>query len=54
MFLDRIVAEKLKELEQRQKIVPLRELKATIRGKPLPLDLAVCLCRFNLASFALR
>jgi indole-3-glycerol phosphate synthase len=43
MFLDRIVAEKLDELEQRQKITPLPGLRATIREKPLPLDLAAAL-----------
>ena len=43
MFLDKIIAEKLDELEQRQKIVPLPELEAAIGGKPLPLDLAAAL-----------
>ena len=43
MFLDKIVAEKLSELEQRQKTVPLSELKAAIREKPSPLDLAAAL-----------
>lgn len=43
MFLDRIVAEKLEELEQRQKAIPLPELEAAIRGKPPPLDLAAAL-----------
>ncbi len=43
MFLDRIVAEKLDELEQRQKITPLPQLKAAIKEKPLPLDLAAAL-----------
>jgi len=43
MFLDKIVAEKLDELEQRQKMVPLSELSTTIREKPLPLDLAAAL-----------
>jgi len=43
MFLDKIVAEKLDELEQRQKTVPLPELEASIRGKPPPLDLAAAL-----------
>lgn len=43
MFLNRIVADKLKELEQREKIVPLRELRTSIKGKPLPLDLKAVL-----------
>jgi indole-3-glycerol phosphate synthase len=40
MFLEQIVAEKRDELEQRQRAVPLTGLKAAIREKPLPLDLA--------------
>jgi indole-3-glycerol phosphate synthase len=43
MFLDKIVAERLEELEQRQKIVPLSELRAAIMERPLPLDLAAAL-----------
>ena len=43
MFLERMVAEKRDELEQRQKIAPLAELEAVIREKPLPLDLAAAL-----------
>jgi len=43
MFLDKIVAEKLKKLEQRQKMVPLSELEAVIRERPAPLDLAAAL-----------
>jgi indole-3-glycerol phosphate synthase len=43
MFLDKIVAEKLGELEQRQKTVPLSELEAAVREKPSPLDLAAAL-----------
>jgi indole-3-glycerol phosphate synthase len=43
MFLDKIVAEKLDELEQRQKMVPLSELEAAIRERPSPLDLAAAL-----------
>jgi indole-3-glycerol phosphate synthase len=43
MFLDKIVAEKLKEVEQRQKMVPLSELEAAIRERPSPLDLAAAL-----------
>jgi indole-3-glycerol phosphate synthase len=43
MFLDKIVADKLEELEQRQKIVLLAELEAAIKQKPAPLDLAAAL-----------
>ena len=43
MFLDSIVTEKLNELQQRQEIMPLPELKAAIRGKSSPLDLAPAL-----------
>jgi indole-3-glycerol phosphate synthase len=43
MFLERIVTSKLDELKQRQKIIPLPELEAAIREKPLPLDLAAVL-----------
>ena len=52
MFLDRIVAEKLDELEQRQKIVPLPELRAAIKEKPLPLDLAAALAGDSLCLIA--
>jgi indole-3-glycerol phosphate synthase len=43
MFLDNIVAEKLEELGQRQKIVPLSELEAAAKEKPSPLNLAAAL-----------
>ncbi len=43
MFLDKIVAQKRKELEQRQKAIPMFELEATIETKPAPLDLASAL-----------
>jgi indole-3-glycerol phosphate synthase len=43
MFLDKIVAQKRKELEQRQKAVPMSQLEATIEQKPAPLDLASAL-----------
>ncbi len=52
MFLDKIVAEKLEELGQRQKTVPLPELEATIRGKPSPLDLAAALSGDSLRLIA--
>ncbi len=43
MFLDKIVAEKLDELEQRQKTDPLSELMPAIMERPSPLDLAAAL-----------
>ena len=52
MFLDKIVADKLDELEQRQKAVPLPQLKAAIREKPLPLDLAAALAGDRLCLIA--
>jgi indole-3-glycerol phosphate synthase len=52
MFLDKIVAEKLDELEQRQKAVPLPELRAAIKEKPLPLDLAAVLTGDSLRLIA--
>lgn len=52
MFLDKIIAEKLDELEQRQKIVSLPQLKAAVREKPLPLDLAAVLSGDSLCLIA--
>ncbi len=52
MFLDNIIAEKLAELEQRQKIVPLSELEAAAREKPLPLNLAAALSGDSLRLIA--
>jgi indole-3-glycerol phosphate synthase len=43
MFLDKIVAQKLAELEEGQKNVPLPELKAAAREKAPPLDMAAAL-----------
>ena len=43
MFLDKIVTEKLKELKQRQKAVPLSELRTAIMARPVPLNLAAAL-----------
>lgn len=43
MFLDKIVAQKLAELEQGQKNTPLSELEAAVREKPPPLDMAAAL-----------
>ena len=52
MFLDKIVAEKLKEVEQRQKAVPMPELRAAIMERPAPLDLAAALSGDNLRLIA--
>jgi indole-3-glycerol phosphate synthase len=52
MFLDKIVDDKLEELEQRQKIVPLAELEAAIKQKPAPLDLAAALKEGNVSLIA--
>jgi indole-3-glycerol phosphate synthase len=52
MFLDKIVAEKRKELEQRQKSVPLSGLEAAIELKPAPLDLAAALSGEGLSLIA--
>jgi indole-3-glycerol phosphate synthase len=43
MFLDKIVAEKQKELEERQKAMPIAELKDAIEQQLKPLDLAEAL-----------
>ena len=43
MFLDKIVALKRKELEQRQKAVPLSRLEAIVERKSAPVDLAAAL-----------
>jgi indole-3-glycerol phosphate synthase len=52
MFLDKIVAEKLKELEQRQKVVPLTELRKAIMERPMPPDLAAALKGDSLSLIA--
>jgi len=52
MFLNKIVAEKLKEVEQRQKAAPLPELRAAIMERPAPLDLAAALKGDNLRLIA--
>ena len=52
MFLDKIVAEKRKELEQRQKTVPLPQLEAAIEQKPAPLDLAAALSTDGISLIA--
>jgi indole-3-glycerol phosphate synthase len=43
MFLDKIVSEKLAEIEQGQKNTPLSELRAAVKEKSPPLDLAAAL-----------
>jgi indole-3-glycerol phosphate synthase len=43
MFLDNIVAEKLQEVERRQKAFPLPKLRAAIMERPAPLDLATAI-----------
>jgi indole-3-glycerol phosphate synthase len=43
MFLDKIVAEKLKEVERRQKAYPLPKLRAAIMERPAPLDSATAI-----------
>jgi indole-3-glycerol phosphate synthase len=43
MFLDKIVAQKRKELKERQQAVPMSALNDAIKHKPAPLDLAKAL-----------
>jgi indole-3-glycerol phosphate synthase len=52
MFLDKIVAEKLKEVEERQQAIPLPELRAAIMERPTPLDLAAAISGDNLRLIA--
>jgi indole-3-glycerol phosphate synthase len=52
MFLDKIVAEKLKELERRQKAFPLPKLRAAIMERPAPLDLAAAISGDSLSLIA--
>jgi len=52
MFLDKIVAEKQKELAQRQKTTPLPQLEDAIKEKPLPLDFAAALKGDSLSLIA--
>ncbi|MCX6011136.1 MAG: indole-3-glycerol phosphate synthase TrpC [Chloroflexi bacterium] len=52
MFLDKIVAETLAELGQRQKTIPLSELEAAIDKKPAPLDLASALSADGISLIA--
>jgi indole-3-glycerol phosphate synthase len=43
MFLDKIVAQKRKELEERKKAIPLPKLELATAPKPAPLDLVAAL-----------
>lgn len=52
MFLDKIVAEKLKEVEQRQKAFPLPKLRAAIMKRRAPLDLAAAISGDSLRLIA--
>jgi indole-3-glycerol phosphate synthase len=52
MFLDKIVAEKLKEVERRQKAFPLSKLRAAIMERPAPLDLATAISGDSLRLIA--
>jgi indole-3-glycerol phosphate synthase len=52
MFLDKIVAEKLKEVERRQKAFPLPQLRAAIMQRPASLDLAVAISGDSLRLIA--
>ena len=52
MFLEKIVALKRKEMEPRQKAVPLSELEAAIEQRPAPLDLAAALSVDGLSLIA--
>ena len=52
MFLDRIVAETKKGLEERQQVVPMAELDAAIETRPAPLDLAKALSGDGLSLIA--
>jgi indole-3-glycerol phosphate synthase len=52
MFLDKIVDQKLAELEQEQKDTPLSELEAAVREKSPPLDLAKALAGDSLHLIA--
>jgi indole-3-glycerol phosphate synthase len=52
MFLDKIVNEKLKEVERRQKAFPLSQLRAAIMERPAPLDLAAAISGDSLRIIA--
>jgi indole-3-glycerol phosphate synthase len=52
MFLDKIIAEKLKEVERRQRAFPLPKLRAAIMERPAPLDLAAAISGDSLCLIA--
>jgi indole-3-glycerol phosphate synthase len=52
MFLDKIVAEKRKELEERQQAVPMSALNDAIKHKPAPVDLTTALSGEGLSLIA--
>jgi indole-3-glycerol phosphate synthase len=52
MFLDKIVAEKLQEVERRQQAFPLPKLRAAIMERPAPLDLAAAISGDSLRLIA--
>jgi indole-3-glycerol phosphate synthase len=52
MFLDKIVVEKLKEVERRQKAFPLPKLRAAMMERPAPLDLAAAISGDSLRLIA--
>jgi len=52
MFLDKIIALKRKELEQRQQAVPLSRLETAAKRRPAPLDLASALSAEGLSLIA--
>jgi indole-3-glycerol phosphate synthase len=52
MFLDKIIAEKLKEVERRQRAFPLPKLRVAIMERPAPLDLAAAISGDSLCLIA--
>ena len=52
MFLDKIIAEKLKEVERRQRAFPIPKLRVAIMERPAPLDLAAAISGDNLRLIA--
>ncbi len=52
MFLEKIVALKRKELEERQKAVPMSQLEAIVERKPAPVDLAAALSAEGISLIA--
>ncbi len=52
MFLEKIVALKQKELEERQKAVPMSQLEAIVERKPAPVDLAAALSAEGISLIA--